>query len=117
MTVAAPVVVGAARGAQQAAPGDRRHVQITLYVLTASHPCIAAELMLRRKGLHYRRGGLPPILSRGILRATHSPRKPVPAMRVGRRRVRGSRAISRALEELRPAPPLFPLDPRARERV
>jgi len=31
----------------------------SLYVLVASHPCIAAELMLDRKGLAYRRVELP----------------------------------------------------------
>jgi len=88
-----------------------------LYVLTASHPCIAVELMLRRKGLEYRRVELPPLLSRGILRAMRFPRKTVPAMRLDGRRVQGSRAISRALEQLRPDPPLFPRDPRARAGV
>ena len=88
-----------------------------LYVLTASHPCIAAELMLRHKGLEYRRVELPLILSRVILRAMRFPRKTVPAMRLGDRLVQGSRAISRALEELRPDPPLFPREPSARERV
>jgi glutathione S-transferase len=92
-------------------------VEAKLYVLTASHPCIAVELMLRRKGLEYRRVELPPLLSRGILRAMRFPRKTVPAMRLGGRRVQGSRAISRALEQLRPDPPLFPRDPDARARV
>jgi glutathione S-transferase len=91
--------------------------RVELYVLTASHPCIAAELMLGRKGLKYRRVELPLILSRGILRAMRFPRKTVPAMRVGRHRVQGSRAMSHALEELRPDPPLFPRESGARERV
>jgi glutathione S-transferase len=38
-------------------------------------------------------------------------------MRVGTRRVQGSRAISHTLEELRPDPPLFGLEPGARKRV
>jgi glutathione S-transferase len=92
-------------------------VKARLYVLTASHPCIAAELMLRHKGLEYRRVELPLIVSRVILRAMRFPRKTVPAMRLGHRLVQGSRAISRALEELRPDPPLFPRESSARERV
>jgi hypothetical protein len=86
-------------------------------VLTASHPCLTVELTLRRKGLEYRRAELPLILSRGILRAMRLPRRSVPALRVGDRRVQGSRAIARALEQLRPDPPLFPRDPIARERL
>jgi glutathione S-transferase len=88
-----------------------------LYVLTASHPCIAVELMLRRKGLDYRRVELPPVLSRTILRALRFPRKTVPAMQLSGRHVQGSSAISAALEELRPDPPLFPREQDARRRV
>jgi glutathione S-transferase len=98
------------------APPDPRP-NVKLYVLTASHPSIAAELMLRRKGLEYRRTELPLILSRVILRAMRFPRKTVPAMRLDGRHVQGSRAISRALEELRPDPPLFPRELGARESV
>jgi glutathione S-transferase len=92
-------------------------VEARLYVLTASHPCIAAELMLRHKGLEYRRVELPLIVSRVILRAMRFPRKTVPAMRLSDRLVQGSRSISRALEELRPDPPLFSRESSARERV
>ncbi len=92
-------------------------METKLYVLIASHPCIAVELMLRRKGLDFRRVELPAVLSRGILRAMRFPRKTVPAIRFDGRRIQGSRAISRALEELRPDPPLFPRDPGARARV
>lgn len=38
----------------------------------------------------------------------------VPAMKLDGRRIQGSRAIARALDELRPDPPLFPADPAAR---
>jgi glutathione S-transferase len=101
----------------RAAVAPDRRLRVKLYVLTASHPSIAAELMLRRKGLEYRRTELPLILSRVILRAMRFPRKTVPAMRLDGRRVQGSRAISRALEELRPDPALFPRELGARERV
>jgi glutathione S-transferase len=41
----------------------------------------------------------------------------VPAMKIDGRRLQSSRAISRALEELRPEPPLFPADPQQRLEV
>ena len=89
-----------ARGPRATPPvWDRRRVEAQLYVLTASHPCIAAELMLRRKGSST--GALScRLVSRGILRAMRFPRKTVPAMRLDGRRVQDSRAISRVLEPL-----------------
>src|SRR4051812_45426758 len=91
--------------------------EIRLYVLVASHPCVAVELMLRRKHLEYRRIELPALLSRSMLRAMRFPGRTVPAARLGDRRVQGSRSISRVLDELRPDPPLFPPEPRARRAV
>ena len=41
----------------------------------------------------------------------------VPAMKVDGRRVQGSRAISRALDEIVPEKPLFPADPKRRKAV
>ena len=43
--------------------------------------------MLQHKGIGYRRAELPLILSRPIVRALRFPRKTVPAMRLGKRRV------------------------------
>jgi glutathione S-transferase len=41
----------------------------------------------------------------------------VPALKVGKRRIQGSRQIARALDELVPQPPLFPADPERRRAV
>jgi glutathione S-transferase len=45
------------------------------------------------------------------------PRRTVPALRVDGRKIQGSRAISAALDELAPEPPLFPGDPAVRREV
>ena len=41
----------------------------------------------------------------------------MPAVKVDGRRLQTTLAISRALDEIRPDPPLFPADPELRERV
>ncbi len=92
-------------------------MQVTVYVIVASHPCIAVDAMLRLKRITYRRVELPPLSHRGLLRLLRFPRPTVPALRIDGRRVQGSVAISHALEELRPEPRLFPADPAGRERV
>ena len=51
------------------------------------------------------------VRSRGFRRGT------VPAMKLDGRRVQGTRAIARALDEARPEPPLYPADPGLRTRV
>jgi Glutathione S-transferase, N-terminal domain len=71
-----------------------RDVDVTLYALVASHPCVAVELMLRREGLAFRRVELPILLSRPLLRAVGFAAETVPAMRLGDQRVQGSRAIA-----------------------
>jgi glutathione S-transferase len=88
---------------------------IRLYGIPLSHPSLAARGMIELKGLRYRyvellAGGHPPSLwALGFRRPT------VPAMKLpDGRRVQGSLAISRSLDELAPDPPLFPSDPQAR---
>jgi glutathione S-transferase len=88
-----------------------------LYGIPASHPSIAAELMLARKGIGYRRIDLLPVVSRPLLRALRFPGTSVPALRLDGRRIQGSRQISRGLDDARPAPALFPADPERRRRV
>jgi glutathione S-transferase len=88
-----------------------------LYVLPGSHPSMAARLMLERKGIPYKRIDLVNVASRGILRALGFPRPTVPALKLDGKRVQGSREIARALEEVRPEPPLFPSDPDRRRAV
>jgi glutathione S-transferase len=89
--------------------------QIRLYGIALSHPVLGVQGMLERKGLTYRYvellGGAHPLalLALGFARAT------VPAMRLpDGRRVQGSLAIAKALEEIVPTPSLYPSEPAAR---
>ena len=88
-----------------------------LYAIPGSHPCIAAELMLARKGVEYRRTDFPHWVHRGIVRALRFPAGTVPALVLDGRRVQTTPAIARALDELRPDPPLLPADPELRREV
>lgn len=88
-----------------------------LYVIPASHPSIAAELMLRRKGIEFKRTDLLPVISKGALRAVGFSGVTVPALKIDGAKVQGSRPIARELERLRPEPALFPADPAQRTAV
>ena len=83
----------------------------TLYVIPASHPARTAAMMLDRKGIDYKRVDLMPVISKGALRALGFPGVTVPALKIDGERVQGSREIARALDRLKPEPPLFPSDP------
>lgn len=82
----------------------------------ASHPTVAAELMLARKGIEFERFDLVPGLHRFVLRRAF-PGGTVPAMILDGQRLQGTRTISRALDVLVPDPPLFPRDRERREAV
>jgi glutathione S-transferase len=88
-----------------------------LFVIPGSHPATTAALMLDRKGIAYKRTDLMPVVSKGILRAAGFPRVTVPALRIEGERIQGSREIARALDRIKPDPPLFPVDPDARAAV
>ncbi len=88
-----------------------------LYVIPASHPSIAVQLMLEHKGIPYKRTDLLPVISKGVLRAVGFPGITVPALKIEGDKVQGSRRIARELERLRPEPPLFPADPEQRKAV
>ena len=88
-----------------------------LYVIPASHPSIAAELMLRHKGIAYKRTDMLPVISKSALRVLGFPRNTVPAIKLDGSRVQGSREISRELERIVPEPPLFPADAEKRAAV
>jgi glutathione S-transferase len=88
-----------------------------LYVIPASHPSIAAALMLEHKGIAYKRTDLLPVISKGALRALGFPRNTVPAIKIDGQRVQGSREIARELDRLQPEPPLFPADAENRVAV
>lgn len=92
-------------------------MKVKLYAIPASHSALAARLMLERKRLEHRLvrllAGLHPLRLRlaGFKGGT------VPALKIDGRRVQGTLAISRALEELQPEQPLFPPEAAKRERV
>jgi glutathione S-transferase len=92
-------------------------MSVRLYVIPASHPSIAAELMLRHKGFAYKRTDLLPVISKGVLRAVGFPGNTVPALKIDGDKVQGSRQIARELERLRPEPALLPADPERRAAV
>jgi len=92
-------------------------MRATLFGLASSHPTLAAELMLRHKGIDHRRIDLMPVLHRGVLRAMGFPGLTVPAMRLDGTRLQGTRTIALALDALVPSPRLFPDDPERRRAV
>ena len=86
---------------------------VRLYWFPLSNPGQAVRLMLELKGIEYETRDLVPGLHRAQVRLAGFSGGRVPAIRVDGRRVQGSLSISRALEELRPDPPLFPAERRA----
>ncbi|MEX2252615.1 MAG: glutathione S-transferase N-terminal domain-containing protein [Thermoleophilaceae bacterium] len=88
-----------------------------LFNVPGSHPSLAARLMLQRKGIDYRRIDLVPAMHKLILPLLRFEGTTVPALEIDGRKLQGTREISRALDELRPAPPLFPADPSQRAAV
>jgi glutathione S-transferase len=92
-------------------------VKATLYVIPGSHPAMAARKMLELKGIDYKRVDLMPVISRAALKAMRFPGVTIPSLRLGDRKLTGSRDISRALDEVQPEPPLFPADPEQRAKV
>ncbi|MET0614310.1 MAG: glutathione S-transferase N-terminal domain-containing protein [Thermoleophilaceae bacterium] len=86
-------------------------MRATLFGIPASHPVLAAELMLRHKRIAYRRIDLVSALHRVVLRALGFQGVTVPAVRIDSARVQGTTDIARALDALAPSPPLFPSDP------
>jgi glutathione S-transferase len=73
--------------------------------------------MLESKGLDYKPIWLLPGLHPALLRTRGFRGGTVPAIKIDGRKVQESRAISRALDELEPQPPLFPADPEKRLEV
>jgi glutathione S-transferase len=89
----------------------------TLYGIPMSHPVITARLALARKGVEVRErtlmaGAHPLLLAAAGFRPTT-----VPALKLGPRRVQGTLAITRALDEEIADAPLFPAEPGARAAV
>jgi len=92
-------------------------MEARLYVIPASHPSIAVQLMLEHKGIACKRTDLMPVVSKGVLRAVGFPGVTVPALKIDGDKVQESRQIARELERLRPEPPLFPADADKRAAV
>lgn len=89
----------------------------TLYGIPLSHPVITARLALDHKQIAYDErtllaGAHPLQLIAAGFRLTT-----VPALKLDGRRVQGSLAIVRALEDAVPDPPLYPAEPAARATV
>ena len=92
-------------------------MKATLFGVPGSHPSLAAELMLERKGIEVRRIDLVAGVHRGVVRAAGFPRMTVPAVKLDGARFQGTLAIARALDALVPEPPLLPRDPEQRAAV
>ena len=86
-------------------------MSLRLYVVPASHPCVAVESALRIKGLAYKVTELPQGIH-FLHQRVRFGRPTVPALRADGEKVSGSVAIMRHLERLRPDPPLYPADRR-----
>ena len=83
--------------------------RLTLHVLPPSHPSRTAEAALRVKGLEFDKVELTPGPHTEEIARIYGPGKTtVPGLLVGDEPVHGSVAILRRLEELAPAPPLYP---------
>jgi glutathione S-transferase len=78
---------------------------------------MTARLMLEHKQISYRRIDLLPAIHKPFLRLLGFAQTTVPALEVDKRRIQNTTLISRALEDLRPDPPLFPTDQPRRARV
>ncbi|HEX3608289.1 MAG TPA: glutathione S-transferase N-terminal domain-containing protein [Solirubrobacterales bacterium] len=92
-------------------------MEARLFVIPASHPSVAAQLMLEHKGIAYKRTDLLPVISKGVLRVAGFSGITVPALKIDGRRVQGSREIARELDRLAPEPPLFPADAEKRAAI
>jgi glutathione S-transferase len=89
-----------------------------LYVTSLSNPSKAAAAMVFHKRLPHRLITLPSGFHPLLVRAAGFPGRTVPALELADgRRIQGSLAISRALDETIGERPLFPHDPAARRAV
>jgi glutathione S-transferase len=88
-----------------------------LYVISISNPSAAGAAMMRHKRVQHRVVSVMPGLHPFLVRLAGFDRPTVPALEADGRKVQGSRAIARFLDDLAPDPPLFPADPDARAAV
>jgi glutathione S-transferase len=92
-------------------------VRATLFGVPGSHPALAGQLMLERKGIEVRRLDLVAGIHRVMLRALGFPGVTVPAVRLDGQRLQGTRTIALALDSLVPFPALVPAEADGREAV
>ncbi len=92
-------------------------MKVKLYSIAVSHPARTAGLMLRHKGIEHEIVDIPPGGQRLLMRAHGFRGGTVPGLKIDGRKVQGSLNVSRALDELKADPPLFPTDPRQRAAV
>jgi glutathione S-transferase len=90
--------------------------EAVLYGIPGSHPAYTGQLMLEHKGIAFRRVDVVPGFHRVYVRARGFPGDRVPAVRFpDGSRAQGTRPLARALDAMRPEPPLVPDDPRVEE--
>lgn len=92
-------------------------MRATLFGVPASHPSLAAQLMLEHKCVDYRRIDLVAATHRTIVRVLGFPRKTVPALWLDGAKIQGTKEIALALDALIPSKPLYPQDPAQRTEV
>src|SRR3954454_2304258 len=92
-------------------------MQVKLYAIPASNAVMAAQLALERKGIPYKRVDQLPVLHRITMRLRGFEGSTVPGLVVNGRKVHGSRAIMRTLDELAHEPRLYPEDADQRAKV
>lgn len=92
-------------------------MDVKLYMFSGSNAVLTAQLMLAHKGIAYQRVNLFPAAHTVILVGLGFETMTVPALKADGRRVQGTRAISRFLDEVIPEHPLFWADPERRRAV
>lgn len=91
--------------------------KVKLYMFPGSNSVYTGRLLLEHKGIEYKTVTLMPGAHAFIMLALGFETMGVPALNIDGRKVSGTRAISRVLDELVPEKPLFPADPVARRAV
>ena len=94
-----------------------RAMSTRLYVIPASHPSMAARLMLEAKDIDYKRTDLMPVVSKGAVRAFGFPGNTVPALKMDGEKVQGTGKIARFLDAKIPEPQLVPTDPKKLAKI
>src|SRR3954452_12644981 len=92
-------------------------MNVRLFSMPGSHAATTGELLFQQKGIEYKRTDLLPVVSWVVLKAFRFPGVTVPAAKIDRALVQGTREISRVLDALQAEPPLFPEDAERRRIV